>query len=200
MAKTAFKTVDEYIRTFPKDVQASLEQIRQAIQKAVPAAEEVISYQIPAYKYHGWVFYFSAHKKHISLSCPPPSAAFQAYKEELSGYKQTKSAVQFPLDEPMPLELIHDMAKHQAQANLQKREVEPAKHKKARQAGKPGQDNFPNIAKPALRALNNAGYSKLEQLSDVSEQELLKLHGMGQKALSILKQALAEKGLTFKDK
>lgn len=129
MAKTDFKTVDDYIQTFPKDVRAILEQIRQTIQKAVPEAEEVISYQIPAFKYHGWIFYFSAHKKHFSLSCPPPCAAFEAFKEELSGYKQSKSAVQFPLDEPVPVKLLHNMAQVQAKENLQKSKADSEKPK-----------------------------------------------------------------------
>jgi uncharacterized protein YdhG (YjbR/CyaY superfamily) len=129
MAKTDFKTVDDYIQTFPKDVQAILEQIRQTIQKAVPEAEEVISYQLPAYKYHGWIFYFSAHKKHFSLSCPPPCAAFEAFKEELKNNKKSVSAVQFPLDAPVPVKLIHNMAQLQAKENLQKSKMDSAKTK-----------------------------------------------------------------------
>jgi uncharacterized protein YdhG (YjbR/CyaY superfamily) len=67
MAKTDFKTPDDYIQTLPKDVQTILNEVRQTIQKAVPEAEEVISYQIPAFKYHGWIFYVSAYQKHFSL-------------------------------------------------------------------------------------------------------------------------------------
>ena len=67
MAKTDFRSVDEYIGTFPQDVQATLETIRRTIQKAVPEAEEVISYQMPAFKFHGRLLYFSAFKNHYSL-------------------------------------------------------------------------------------------------------------------------------------
>lgn len=84
MAKTNFQTVDECVGTFPKDVQDLLETIRTTIQRAVPDAEEVIRYQIPAFKYHGWVLYFSAYKHHYSLSCPPPFTICDVFKRELS--------------------------------------------------------------------------------------------------------------------
>jgi len=115
MAKTDFKSADEYIKTFPADKQAILKQIREAIRKAVPEAEEVISYQIPAFRLAtGWVFYYSMYTSHFSLACPPPFAAFKEFAKELSGYKQSKSAVNFPLDEPVPVKLIDRMAKFQA--------------------------------------------------------------------------------------
>src|SRR5688572_6106604 len=99
MAKTDFKSVDEYIATFPEDIQRTLRTVRQTIREAVPDAEELISYQIPAYKLQGWVAYFSGYKNHYSLSCPPPSTVFDAFKAELAPYKTSKSAIQFPLDQ-----------------------------------------------------------------------------------------------------
>jgi uncharacterized protein YdhG (YjbR/CyaY superfamily) len=120
MAKTDFKTVDEYIGTFPKAVQDILEQIRTTIQKAVPAAEEVISYQIPAYKFHGWVLYFSAHKHHYSLSCPPPFTVFDVFKRELSPYEVSKSAIRFPMDKPVPVDLISEIATYRARENMER--------------------------------------------------------------------------------
>jgi len=131
MAKTDFKTIDEYIATLPTEVQAILQQVRQVIKAAVPAAEEVISYQIPAFTYHGWLFYISAHKQHFSISCPPPSAAFEAFKAELASYKQSKSAIQFPLDQPVPVDLLYQMAQVQASANEEKAKATPAKKKRA---------------------------------------------------------------------
>jgi uncharacterized protein YdhG (YjbR/CyaY superfamily) len=118
MAKTDFKNADEYIATFPNSVQDVLQTIRRTIRDAVPDAEEVISYQIPAYKFHGWVFYFSGHKNHYSLSCPPPFSVFTAFTEQLSRYAVSKSAIQFPLDEPVPVQLIADMARYRANENL----------------------------------------------------------------------------------
>jgi uncharacterized protein YdhG (YjbR/CyaY superfamily) len=118
MAKADFKTPDEYIQTLSKDVQAILNEVRQTIQKAVPEAEEVISYQIPAFKYHGWIFYVSAYKKHFSLSCPPPFTVFEEFKKELSPYTQSKSTIQFPLDEKVSVKLISQMSKYRAKQNL----------------------------------------------------------------------------------
>ena len=116
MAKTDFKTIDEYIATFPKEVQVVLETVRQTIHKAVPEAEEVISYQIPAFKYHGFVLFFSAYTNHFSISSPPPT--FEVFKDELKAYKVSKSAVQIPYEQPIPVELITKIAKYRAEANV----------------------------------------------------------------------------------
>ncbi|MBT1696993.1 DUF1801 domain-containing protein [Fulvivirgaceae bacterium PWU4] len=115
--KIKFETADQYISSFPKDVQAILQKVRKTIQKAVPEAEEVISYNIPAFKFNGWVFYYSAYTNHFSLSCPPPFTIFDKFKKELAGYEQSKSAIRFPLDQPVPTTLIADMAKFRAQQN-----------------------------------------------------------------------------------
>lgn len=117
MAKTDFKTIDEYIAICSSDDAAGLKAIRKAILTAVPKAEERISYQIPAFHHHGWVFYMSVYKNHFNLSCPPPSAAFAAFKAELAEFKMTKSAVLFPKSKPLPLDLIARMARVQAKAN-----------------------------------------------------------------------------------
>ena len=119
MAKTDFKTVDEYIASFEGEDAAGLQALRKAIRDAVPEAEERISYQIPAFHHHGWIFYISAYTAHFNLSCPPPSAAFETFRDELSGYKMTKSAVQLPKSKPLPLDLIARMAKVQAKANAE---------------------------------------------------------------------------------
>jgi uncharacterized protein YdhG (YjbR/CyaY superfamily) len=120
VAKTDFKSIDEYIGTFPEDVQETLERIRATIREAVPEAEEVISYQIPAFKYHGYIFYFSAYANHYALSCPPPWTIFEVFKEELAPYKLSKSTIQFPKSQPVPFELIGKMSKYRANENLER--------------------------------------------------------------------------------
>lgn len=132
--KTRFETADQYIASFPQDVRNILQTIRKTIQEAVPEAEEVISYQIPAFKYHGWVMYYSAYKNHFSLSCPPPFTIFDAFKKELAPYEQSKSAIRFPLDKPVPVELIGRMAKFRAEENL---EMEKKKLKQKPEKKKP---------------------------------------------------------------
>ena len=118
MATTDFRTVEDYLATLPTDRRAVLDQVRAAILAGVPEiAEEVISYQIPAVKHHGFVFYYSAHTRHYSLSCPPPFAAFEAFAEELARYKRSTSAVQFPYAEPVPVDLITRMSRFNAEQN-----------------------------------------------------------------------------------
>ncbi len=119
MAKTDFRTVEDYLTTLPADQRAVLDQVRAAILAGVPeGAEEVISYQIPAVKHHGFVFYYSAYARHFSLSCPPPFAAFSAFADELAPYQRSKSAVRFPYAEGVPADLITRMSRFQAEQNL----------------------------------------------------------------------------------
>jgi uncharacterized protein YdhG (YjbR/CyaY superfamily) len=120
MAKTDFKNVDEYLATLSGDDRDVVQTICNAIKGAVPEAEEVISYQLPAYKYHGWIFYVSAATNHYAISCPPPFAAFEAFKSELAPYEISKSAVRFPKSAPVPLALIADMSRYQAEENLRR--------------------------------------------------------------------------------
>ncbi len=100
-----FKTMDEYIKTFPKDVQGILEKMRQTIRKVAPEATEAISYQMPTFKLNGKnLVHFAAFKNHIGFY-PIPSG-IEAFKKELSPYKQGKGSVQFPIDRPIPYDLV----------------------------------------------------------------------------------------------
>jgi uncharacterized protein YdhG (YjbR/CyaY superfamily) len=125
-----FETPDDYIESFSKDVQAILKKIRSTIQKSVPDAEEVISYNIPAFKFHGWIFYYSAYTNHFSLSCPPPFTVFDKFAKELEPYELSKSTIRFPLDKPVPVKLITDMAKFRAKQNIEMELTKARKKKK----------------------------------------------------------------------
>ena len=116
--KTTFNTIDEYISSQSPEIQTLLTQIRKTIKQAAPEAEEVISYQMPAYKYHGILVYFAAFKNHIGFYATPNGHS--EFKEELSGYKQGKGSVQFPIDKPMPLDLIAKIVKFRVTENLNK--------------------------------------------------------------------------------
>lgn len=123
MAKTDFKSVDEYIATHPEDVQAILQRVRSTIRKAVPGAEEAISYQIPAYKLHGGsVLYFAAWKQHYSLY-PATDQLVEAFKDELAPYtdKINKGTIRFPLSQPVPVKLIARIAKFLAKEAAERR-------------------------------------------------------------------------------
>ncbi|MDQ3071890.1 MAG: DUF1801 domain-containing protein [Bacteroidota bacterium] len=112
------QNIDAYISGFPKEVQLILEEIRAIIKKAVPEAEETISYGIPTFTLKGNMIHFAAYKNHIGLY--PSPRGIEAFNEELSSYKGGKGTVQFPIDEPMPLDLISRIAKFRAKENLDK--------------------------------------------------------------------------------
>lgn len=100
-----YSTVDSYIKSFPQDIQESLNRIREIIKKAAPEAAEGIAYEMPAYKLNGRpLVYFAAFKSHIGFYATP--SGHSEFSEELSKYKQGKGSVQFPLDKPIPFDLI----------------------------------------------------------------------------------------------
>jgi len=113
-----FKTVDEYIATFPAGTKSILEDVRRTIKEAAPGAEELISYNMPALKLHGMLVYYATYKKHIGFY--PTGSGIEAFKKELSVYKGAKGSVQFPLDKPLPLDLISDIVKFRVENNLEK--------------------------------------------------------------------------------
>lgn len=106
MAKTDYKTIDEYHCAFPPELVERMELIRKLIHEIVPEVEEVISYQIPCFKYKGYLIYYSAYARHISLSYPFSEGLLKAVEPELKKYKVSKSAIQLPNSEPLPLDLI----------------------------------------------------------------------------------------------
>lgn len=112
--KTGFQSVDEYIASQPDAVQRILKRVRSTIRKAVPEAEELISYQIPAYKLHGRpVLYFAGWKQHYSLY-PAGDRLVSAFKDDLAPYEVEKGTIRFPLSVPVPVKLIAGIAKFRA--------------------------------------------------------------------------------------
>ena len=116
--KTTAAEVDTYIAAFPPEVQAILQQIRTLIQETAPEAEETFQYQMPAYRLRGPLVYFGGFPNHIGFY-PTPSG-ITAFKDELSPYKSAKGSVQFPLDKPMPYDLIRRIVEFRVQENLAK--------------------------------------------------------------------------------
>jgi len=124
-----FETVEQYISHFPEKVQQVLQEMRKAIRKNAPDAEELISYNIPAFKYHGMLIFYSAYQKHVSISTAP-FKVFEVFRDALAPYKQSKSTVQFPLDKPLPAKLIGDMTRFRVKENQEIAEAKAAKKKK----------------------------------------------------------------------
>ncbi|HUJ23401.1 MAG TPA: DUF1801 domain-containing protein [Bryobacteraceae bacterium] len=129
MAKTGFKSVDEYIASQPEAVQGILGRVRSAIRKALPGAEEVISYNIPAYKLRGVVLYFAGWKQHYSLY-PATERLVTAFKGELAPYEVSKGTIRFPLSQPVPVKLIGRIAKFKAKELAEREKAKEAARKK----------------------------------------------------------------------
>jgi uncharacterized protein YdhG (YjbR/CyaY superfamily) len=116
--KTVPTTVDEYITLSPQDVQPILNKPRAVIKESAPGALERISYQMPGFYLSGYLVWFGVHARHIGFY--PTGEGIAAFKEELSSYKTSKGAVQFPLDQPIPYDLIRKIVKHRLEENLKK--------------------------------------------------------------------------------
>ncbi len=118
MARTDFKSVDEYIKAQPLELQPVLRRVRSIIRRAVPEATEAISYQIPAYKLAGRaLIYFAAWKQHYSIY-PATDPLMAAFKGELTPYRVSKGTLRFPLSQPVPVKLIERIARFRAEENL----------------------------------------------------------------------------------
>ncbi|MDX2140879.1 MAG: DUF1801 domain-containing protein [Chloroflexota bacterium] len=114
--KPTFTTIDEYIATFPEDIQRNLQELRALIREVAPEAQEKISYQMPTFFLKGNLVYFGAFKHHIGLY--PTPGGIEAFADELAPYKNAKGSVQFPLDKPLPLDLIRRIVQFRVEENL----------------------------------------------------------------------------------
>jgi uncharacterized protein YdhG (YjbR/CyaY superfamily) len=131
-SKSGFASIDEYIATFPEDIQARLETVRATIHEAVPEAKERISYQMPSFDLEGIIIHFAAWKKHIAVYPIQDVGLPPQLIEKLNTFERTKGAIHFPHTQPLPLELIAEMAKVRAANSLSNAEAK----KKAKQASK----------------------------------------------------------------
>jgi uncharacterized protein YdhG (YjbR/CyaY superfamily) len=116
--KKKYISIDEYVKCFPLETQKKLEELRAAIKMIVPDAEEKISYQMPTFTLNGNLVYFAAYKNHIGFY--PTSSGIEAFKHEIKAYKSAKGTVQFPLDKPLPIDLISRIVKYRVEENLKK--------------------------------------------------------------------------------
>lgn len=128
MQNKGYKDIDEYIAGFPKDVQKVLNKIRSTIKKAAPKAEEAISYQIPTFKLNGNLIHFAAYKNHIGLY--PAPRAVEEFKKELERYGSSKATIRFPLDEPVPHDLIKRIVEFRVKENSAKAPNKPRAQKR----------------------------------------------------------------------
>ncbi|RAV20852.1 iron chaperone [Paenibacillus contaminans] len=127
MEGNAFASIDEYIAQFSQEIQEILQSVRKVIKDSAPEATEKISYQMPTFALHGNLVHFAGYKNHIGFY-PAPSG-IEAFKKELSVYKGAKGSVQFPLDKPMPYDLISRIVKYRAAENTEKASAKSKKKK-----------------------------------------------------------------------
>lgn len=125
--KITYRSIDEYILQFPPEIQEILKTLRKVIKEAAPEAEEKISWQMPTFVLYGNLVHFAAHKNHIGFY-PAPSG-IEAFKHELSEYKGAKGSVQFPINRPLPYELISRIVKFRVEENTKKAEEKLKKKK-----------------------------------------------------------------------
>ena len=119
-SRSQFKTVDEYIAKFPKDVRDVLEELRRVIREAAPEAEEAISYGIPTFDLSGrHLVHFAAYKSHVGFY--PTSSGITAFKKELSSFKTSRGTAQFPLDKPIPFDLVKKIVKFRVKESKAKK-------------------------------------------------------------------------------
>jgi len=116
-----FKTVDEYVSTFPASTKKILQAVRKTIKAAAPQAEDVISYNMPAVKQNGILVYYAAYENHIGFY--PTSSPIKVFEKQLSDYKFSKGAIQFPIDKPMPLDLITKIVKYRLKETQEKQKA-----------------------------------------------------------------------------
>jgi uncharacterized protein YdhG (YjbR/CyaY superfamily) len=119
--KMGINSIDEYIATFPAEIQKILQEIRAVVKAAAPDAQEKISYQMPTFFLSGNLVHFAAFKNHIGFY--PAPTGIEAFAQELSVYKGAKGSIQFPINKPMPLDLITKIVKYRVAENLKKAEM-----------------------------------------------------------------------------
>jgi uncharacterized protein YdhG (YjbR/CyaY superfamily) len=117
--KVAAKTIDEHIQTFAPETQAILEKVRQTIKSVAPQATEAISYGIPTFRLNGNLVHFAGYAHHVGFY--PGSEAIEVFREEIKGYKTSRGTIQFPLDKPIPYDLIKKITEFRVQRSLQKK-------------------------------------------------------------------------------
>src|SRR5437762_8628231 len=115
---TKFKTVDEYFSAFPPKTRNILKGLRKTIREVAPRAEELISYNMPAFKLHGILVYYAAYDQHIGFY--PTSSPMKVFKDELADYQTSKGAIQFPIEKTIPATLIKKIVKFRVNENLEK--------------------------------------------------------------------------------
>ena len=114
-----FKRVEEYLSALPADIRSKMEDLRSVIKQAAPEATEVISYNMPAFRFHGILLYYAAHTEHIGFY-PANTHVIEQFRDDLKGYQTSKGTIKFPMDKPIPVSLVKRIVKFRVKQNLEK--------------------------------------------------------------------------------
>jgi len=125
MERTKFKTVDEYIAAAPKHTKSLLKEMRKIIKQTAPQAEEAISYNIPAFKFHGGLVWYAAYEEHIGFY--PGASPTKLFKDDLVKYKTSKGGIQFPVEKEIPVALVKKIVKFRVKENLERAKAKEKK-------------------------------------------------------------------------
>lgn len=186
-------TVDEYLAAVPSDMRAALQTIRTQVKKLVPSATEKISYGMPTFFTHRALVGYAAHKEHCSFY-PWSGVTLKNFAKELSGFETSAGTVRFTVDKPIPASLIKKIVLARLLEHSDK-----DKQSLSKKSVKKDGIEFPfGIAAPAQRALTGAGIRSLKDLAKQREPDVEALHGMGPKALGILRAEMKRAGLSFR--
>lgn len=204
------KNIDAFILVYPEPVRKKLEQIRQAVHRIAPEAEEAIRYGIPTFQLNGNMLHFAAYETHIGFY-PGPSG-IDAFGELCRPFRTGKGTLQFPLDSPLPMALIRDIIRFRTEQQRQRKSSPKKKlthvckngHQFVRtaacrvcptcEAERNGASPWAALPTPARRALENAGVRTLKQLAGWHEQDLLALHGLGPSSLPKIRKLIRDSG------
>lgn len=215
--KLEIKDIDSFIAQFPIATQKLMNQVRATIQKAAPEAKETIKYGIPTFELAGNLVHFSAYEHHIGFY--PGAAGIASFQKEISKYKFAKGSVQFPLNQPIPFDLITKITLFRVEQNKAKAASKSKKTSATKTcpnghtftktsdcptcpiceaAKKPNTGLLSLLSAPARRALEAIKVTTVKKLSTYTESDIKALHGMGPSAIKILKEELKANSLDFK--
>lgn len=215
MKKNIPADIDQYIAGFPEEIQKILRKLRSTIKKAAPFAAEAIKYGIPTFVLNGNLVHFAANKNHTGFY-PAPSG-IKKFKDSLFSYHTSKGAIQFPFDQPLPYSLISQIVKFRVIENtrIPEKKTKPKVCSNGHQyyktiespscpvcarQQKSMKDFISALSAPAKKALEKKGIKTWQQLAQVNESEIKRLHGMGPASILKIQTALKKQGLVFKKK
>jgi uncharacterized protein YdhG (YjbR/CyaY superfamily) len=196
MATRKAGTIDEFLAGVNAEQRAALETLRKDIQSAAPDAVEYVNYGVPAFRLHGKMLAgFGASANHCALY--PGSLPIEVHAKELEEYDTSKGAIRFQPEKPLPAALVRKLVRTQA-AELAPKARAGSTSRKTTKRQTDGGDFLSAIPAPARRALESHGVTTLKKLAGCSEDEILKLHGVGPGSIPKLRAALAKGGLAFR--